>query len=468
MKSKLTGVVTEASNPSPSATGVCAAEYAPASTTVLHSKAIKENDFVAPFDQKKVHLTGNSINKAASSLLDQKVIVVINMECNGAADSLSSKVLSQFPQLQTELKRKALEYKITDEISADEFEQAANGDPCVIGVTYPGTLKTSSLQAPATTDTNISMQEYLTYTNYLHAYQNLVGQQSLSSPKSHVGFIDTGVDCTHPDLAANLISGCGYNAVSPGTTPTDNDGHGTNTAGLVGAVGNNNVGILGIAGNAISITAIKVIDVSSGSVQTAYDGIQYAIQNNLDVINISLQSQTSLPLIEQGVSEAVAAGIVVVVAAGNQGQELMGSVVVSPASVGRDLNGAITVGSVDSATGNLSSFSNYGDYVEIAAPGATDSSFAGSVGGNYSTYKGAAYKRMMGTSQASPVVAGATALVIQFLKAHNVSYTPANIETIVLNSSDTSSSIMVNGHRVLNFSRLTRNAYAYAGISLCK
>lgn len=89
--------------------------------------------------------------------------------------------------------------------------------------------------------------------------------------------------------------------------------------GLTGAVMNNSMGVTGMSGNNIELSAIRVINVGTGSVADASEGIQYAISHNLDVINVSLESQARLALIEQGVQEAVAAGIVVVMAAGNQG-----------------------------------------------------------------------------------------------------------------------------------------------------
>jgi hypothetical protein len=446
---------------------ICAPEYAPA--TNLFSKATgATTEPIAPFSQKKVHLSGSQFQKANVSLINQNVIVVIDLSCTpDSLNSLSAKVFKQASNLNTELQHTAISYNVTEALTASEFEAAANEDPCVLGVTLPGTIKTSSLDAPVTTDPNIAQQQHLIATNYLHAYQYLALTQNSSSPKVKVGFLDTGVDCSHPDLMANLVDGCGYNALSPSSLPSDNDGHGTNTAGIVAAVSNNAVGVLGLTGNAVTIYAIKVIDVETGNVQAAYNGIQYAIQNNINVLNISLQSDSQLTLLEQGVSEAVAAGIVVVMAAGNHGQELVNSIYVSPGAIGKNLQGAITVGSTDAISGTLSYFSNYGDYVEIAAPGAYDSSLPSSTGGIYSTYKGSAYKRMMGTSQAAPIIAGAAGLVIQFLKSRNIGYTPANIEKIVLNSTDTPTNVSISGHRVINFSKLTRNAYAFAGVSLC-
>lgn len=446
---------------------ICAVQFNPASKAIAAAKAESAEPIVTLFDQQKVQLGGgDGMAKATSSLQNQKVIVVVHTECaNQDPHSLSAKALDQAGNLDFRLKRLPIAYTVMEDISESQLAEEAEADACVVGVTYDGEIKTASLALPAVNDPQASYQSHLSFSNYLYAYNYITMNQT--GPKVKVGVLDTGALCTHSDLSGNLVANCGYNVINPGTFPTDNDGHGSHTAGLIGARTNNSTGIMGISGNNIEIHAIKVIDVTSGTVQQAYAGIQYAIQNNLAVLNVSLQALGSLPLIEQGIQEAVQAGIVVVIAAGNQGGNLMSGVTVSPALVGRNLGGAITVGSVDVNNGRLSSFSNYGNYVEIAAPGALDSSQAGTVGGLYSTYYNGGYARMMGTSQAAPVISGAAALLIQFLKAHNKSYTPAQIEALIMQSTDTAS-INVAGGRLINFSKLARSAYEFAGVPLCR
>lgn len=448
---------------------VCSADYAPSSVIFNKAARLANQDVVLPFEEHKVYLNDDSstMSKAVSSLKNQKVIVILRKCDVNEPTSLSAKVLSQSGPFPAHRASSAFQYTVNEDISSAEFETSANHDPCVAGVTLPGVVRTSSLSLPKINDTDLTKLTQLSVTNYLHAFENLVAIQKTTSAKARVAMVDTGIDCTHPDLAANIESGCGKNMVDPSLLPTDNDGHGSHTAGIVGAVYNNGRGVAGIAGNAIQLSSYKVIDVGTGTVDDTFNGIQEAISSGVDVINISLQSSTRLISIENAVGEAVRAGIVVVMAAGNQGGSLMESVVVSPAAIGKSLAGAITVGSIDASSGDLSYFSNYGGYVEIAAPGAVDGSSGSVIGGIYSTYKNGKYQKLMGTSQAAPMVAGAAALLIQFFKDHNVTYTPAMIEQIILVSTDSPFYIPVDGHRVINFSKLTRNAYKQAGISLC-
>jgi subtilisin family serine protease len=445
-----------------SSTNICSKAYDPPSD--LKAKATKAS---APFifDIQKVHLDSQLHSKAAT-LQNVEIIVAVDMICSSTPNSLSQKVLAQNSTKKFSLASHALPYVVEEPLSLDELTNLAEEDPCVIGVTPPGNLTASALLLPSSTDAYIESQSHLEVLNYAHAYQYLVKKRT-TGIKAKVGFVDTGGDCTHSDLQSNYTPGCGFDAIN-GVSTVDNDGHGSHVTGIVGAVTDNGVGILGIAGNGAEVYAIKVIDVSTGTVQSAYDGIQYAIAQNLDVINISLESQVRLPLIEQGVQEAVNAGIVVVLAAGNHGKALGTQVEVSPAMVGKDLDGAITVGSMDSSTQLLSFFSNYGEYVEIVATGALNGKQSSDKGGIFSTNKDGTYKRLMGTSQAAPVVAGAAALLIQFFKEKGVSYTPADIENIIKKSSVVNSSFKTQGNRALNFSKLTRNAYKYANIELCE
>lgn len=444
-----------------STSNICSSTYDP--PTSLTSKAVKASSM--PFEIKKVHINA-SLQAKAGSLKNQDIIVTLDTNCISTSGSLSEQVRLQNSNETVSFARHAFSYTVTDSLSIDNLTDLANADSCVLGITPPGQLEKASLPLPSTNDSFLSKQTYLQTLNYAHAYQYLVQKRS-GSTKANVGFVDTGGDCSHPDISSNLISNCGYDAINH-LTPTDNDGHGSHVLGMVGAATNNATGVLGIASNGASLHAIKVIDVDTGTEQAAYDGIQYAIAQNLDVINISLQSSTRLTLIEQGVQEAVAAGIVVVLAAGNQGA-LLGSVVeVSPAMVGKDIDGAITVGSIDAVNRELSYFSNYGPQVEIAATGAINSSLSAEKGGIYSTSKNNTYKYYMGTSQAAPVVTGAATLLVQFFKEHSVPYTPADIENIIKNSADKNPKIDIQGNRVINFSRLTRAAYQFAHIDLCQ
>lgn len=446
-------------------TNVCSELYRP--TIQLNSKSQTTSTYVNPFEQQKVHIATNGLNKTATSLLHQSIIVVLHTQCQPKLDSLSDRVLKAHPEEELLPSQQAFTYTLNENWNVSELEEAAQSDPCVIGVTPPDEVTTTRLPLPSTSDTHLEKLDHLAFTNYTHAYEYLVKKQT--SANSIVAVIDTGVECSHPDLVGNLVANCGFNLLNSSQQPLDvSSGHGSHVAGLIGAVGNNNLGTLGVAGT-IRIQALKVLSDSATDATYTYNGIQYAITQNVDVINLSLtgtNSQQRILTLEQAVADAVASGIVVVMAAGNHALNLGTDAFVSPAMAGSLINGAITVGSLDSQSGRLSTFSNFGNQVEIAAPGAINSYSSGTVTGLYSLAPGRSYQRLMGTSQAAPIVSGAAALVIQFLKQKRVPYSPADIERIITHSTD-AAPILVNGGRSLNFSKLVRNTYEYAGINLC-
>lgn len=443
---------------------ICSAAYAPRSG--LAAKTIQEPIIPLPFAQKKVHLDSLFQQKSMVHLQGQSVIVLIDRQCTPMSQSLSEQVVQSQTRAPHNLPRVALPFVIPDPIDLASLESLAENDPCVIGLTVPGRIQTAALSLPATNDTHLNKQNHLAFTNFKHAYEHLI--KGASSALVHVAFIDSGIDCTHSDLQAHLPADCGDNLINPSQPPFDEgNGHGTHVAGLVGAVLNNSTGTVGVGGNNVRLHPIKVIGPSGGSVQDAYSAIQLAITMNVDVINLSIQSDTQLQSVEQAVGEAVNAGIVVVMAAGNFGKELGVDSITSPGLVGHTIQGAITVGSIDASYGGLSRFSNFGNNVEIATTGAIDS-YGGVTGGLFSLAPNNSYQRMMGTSQSTPIVSGAAALVIQFFKQRNIRYTPADIERIILSSSDSIPNLPIQNGRTLNFSKLVRNTYAYAGVPLCE
>ena len=205
---------------------------------------------------------------------------------------------------------------------------------------------------------------------------------------ARIGIIDTGISATHPDLISNIkggVSEVGYTSYW-----NDDNGHGTHVAGIVAAV-NNTVGVVGGA-PAADIFAIKALDRrGSGYLSDVIDGIDWAIANNMDVINMSLGAGTDVQSLHDAVIRAYKAGIVVVAAAGNSG----GSVSY-PAAYPETIAVAAT-DVLDIAP----YWSSQGPEVSLAAPGVSI----------YSTYKGTKYAYMSGTSMAAPHVAAAAALV---------------------------------------------------------
>ncbi|MBI3046531.1 MAG: S8 family peptidase [Candidatus Harrisonbacteria bacterium] len=204
-----------------------------------------------------------------------------------------------------------------------------------------------------------------------------------------VAIVDTGISATHPDLTANIKGG--YNAINPTKSWNDDNGHGSHVAGTVAAL-NNSIGVVGV-GPAIDLLAVKVLNrQGSGFLSDVIEGIQWAMNNNAQVINLSLGSDSGTQTMHDAVAAAHNAGVVVVAAAGNNG-----GAVIYPAAYPE----VIAVSATDS-NNLLASFSSRGPEVDLAAPGV----------GVLSTYKGTGYATMSGTSMATPHVTGAAALVL--------------------------------------------------------
>jgi major intracellular serine protease len=207
-----------------------------------------------------------------------------------------------------------------------------------------------------------------------------------------VAVIDTGVDYYHPDLMGQVIGGKDFTGKGD---YIDRNGHGTHVAGTI-AASNKGTGIVGVAPEA-KILALKALDDDgSGYMSWTVDAIRYAITQQVDVINLSLGGPHT-PDLQRAVREAVAAGIIVVAAAGNEGD---GNEATEELSYPGAYTEVIQVGAVD-YNGALAYFSNTNKEVDILGPGVEI----------LSTYPGGKYARLDGTSMATPHVAGAAALI---------------------------------------------------------
>jgi subtilisin family serine protease len=220
-----------------------------------------------------------------------------------------------------------------------------------------------------------------------------------------VAVVDSGVQLDHPDLRGRLAPGA--DLVDHDATPQDGDGHGTHVAGIIGAATGNGVGIASVAPGA-TLLPIRVLDNDgAGSADTVAAGIDLARQRGADVINLSLGSEIPLvgamggDAIDAAIHRALAAGIVVVAAAGNN------SVPVCEQPAAAD--GLLCVGSVDKRR-QRSFFSSFGVGLGIVAPGGSALPAAGE--DILSTYPPSTYAELAGTSQATPHVAGAAALLV--------------------------------------------------------
>jgi subtilisin family serine protease len=236
-------------------------------------------------------------------------------------------------------------------------------------------------------------------------------------------------DTAHPD------DFFGWNFVTNTNDPYDDNGHGTHVAGIIGATGNNGVGVAGVNWN-VQIMALKFLGADgTGSVAGAVSALDYSIAHGAFVTNHSWSMGNSYwqPLYD-AMSRARAAGQIIVAAAGNNSGN-NDTTPAYPASF--NLSNVIDVAATTSSD-TLASFSNYGpNTVAIAAPG----------NGILSTYTGNRYMTMSGTSMATPFVTGAAAL----LHSLHPTWSASQVISQVLSSADSLTSLTgkdVGGRRL--------------------
>jgi subtilisin family serine protease len=227
-----------------------------------------------------------------------------------------------------------------------------------------------------------------------------------------IAVVDTGVDLDHPDLAARILPG--RDIVNGDDDPADDYGHGTQVSGVAAADTDNGRGVAGAAWGA-SIIPIKVLDGDGfGTDADIAAGVTYAADRGATVVNLSLGGPGESAALAEAVNYALARGSVVVASSGNDG--------VSVPSYPAAYAGVIAVGATD-WDGNLTWWSNWGSWVDVAAPGWMITS-TGQAPGPQERYVGGLYRAAVGTSFSAPLVSGLAAL----LRARNPDWTPAEVK----------------------------------------
>ncbi|MBU1913623.1 MAG: S8 family peptidase, partial [Candidatus Thermoplasmatota archaeon] len=295
-------------------------------------------------------------------------------------------------------------------------------------------VKVHSLFTP--NDPSISLRQWgLDTVNAFEAWDITRGTHDVV-----VGVLDTGIDWNHPDIAANMWNDSegyhGYNFIAGNRIPMDDNTngyddlgkyvantytyHGTHVAGVIGAVANNNIGIAGMA--QVLLMAVKVMnDSGEGTDSTVASGIRWAVDHGADVVTMSLGVDGASTVLRNAINYATGNGVVTVAASGNSGSSYISYPAAYPS--------VIAVGAIDS-TNRRASFSNFGDGLDVMAPGV----------GIYSTRGGGdGYHDLSGTSTAAPYVAGVVALMLSV----NPALTTAEVGSVI---NSTASDISMTGY----------------------
>src|SRR5665648_346388 len=229
-----------------------------------------------------------------------------------------------------------------------------------------------------------------------------------------IAIIDTGISKKHPDL---IVSG-GINLVGTSSNKKwdDDNGHGTHVAGII-AARNNIIGVVGVAPDA-ELYAVKVLDsYGGGAISDVIEGIDWAVQNNMDIISMSLGTDAYSQAFADASASAYNSSVLLVAAAGNSGD---GNISTDDVQYPAKFDSVIAVSAIDS--NNIApAWSTDGSEVELAAPGA----------GIYSTWLGGGYAASSGTSMAAPFVSGAAALIMQ----NNAGISPDEVRAVLANNS---------------------------------
>ena len=242
-----------------------------------------------------------------------------------------------------------------------------------------------------------SQAAYLQEMHLPQAWDSTTGSDSLI-----LAIIDSGVTLNHPDLAGRLVPG--YDFVNNDASPDDDYGHGTMVAGIAAAVSNNSQGVVGGAWRG-KIMPVKVLDnTGSATDENIAAGITFAVDHGASVINLSLGGPGASTTLQNAVDYATRHNVVVVAAAGNDGQN--GITAATTPHYPAACDGVIAVGATDSA-GNHASYSSWGSWVDVVAPGTGIVSTTWPTSSNRFSQYGSGD----GTSFSSPLVAATVFLM---------------------------------------------------------
>ena len=260
----------------------------------------------------------------------------------------------------------------------------------------------------------------------LHEMDAATAWDTATGAGTVVAVIDTGVKYRHRDLAASMWTNpgeiasnrvdddgngfvddvYGWDFTRNRSKPLDRHGHGTHVAGTVAAVGNNGLGVVGVAWGARVMAVAGLNRFGNGFDSELAQAIAYAAENGADVLNNSWGYYGDSPVVNDAIATAAGLGAVLVFAAGNDGIDVahLGGAIARPE--------VITVAATAPGT-TRAAFSSFGDVVSVSAPGVDILSVRGGARARGPLVRG--YRRLSGTSMAAPHVAGLAAVLLSAL-----------------------------------------------------
>ncbi|NCN41500.1 S8 family serine peptidase [bacterium] len=392
-----------------------------------HSQLSKSS----PFLVNKVQI---QISADKSSSENTFGLALIKSDCFKNQEQLLPQWLrtNQFPP--EGLSARSVAFSLRD--VSEKMIQLEVDNPCILGFDNDGIAYSTRWNDPLLND-----QLFLPYIGFQNYQLRFESPLFKDLKPVIVAVVDSGVSQSHPDFLGRFWRSegnqIGYNFIDSNFEVEDGLGHGSHVAGLISAVSNNGVGGVGIS-QAVRLMILKTQDDSGrGSVGDVADAIRFAADQGADVINLSLAIQGNPSLIREAVDYALEKGCFLVASAGNSGAEITPSNFVSPAGLAPTRPGLVSVASVDSESGVLSSFSNRSNvYTEVAAPGSHGSKQI------LSTYKNERYFSLAGTSMSAPQVAGAVAQIISYFKSYKSPLLNVEIERFLLDHSKTNERLL--------------------------
>lgn len=290
--------------------------------------------------------------------------------------------------------RKPLEITIETATPSDTRETLSElreeSSTVAAGISHPVTVNNTEIDAIPSDPLASEQWSFSTY-------QPHKLWRSTRGENIRVAVVDTGIDSDHPDLAGQVVGAWDITQGDTGKNSIDPNGHGTHVAGIIAAHAGNGLGISGWAPSA-ELLSVRVLNAQgTGTTTGIAKGVMWAVENQADVINLSLGTTHNDAALAATIAHAISQGVTVVASAGNSGDEESSYPAAYP--------GVISVSAVNSDD-ELAWFSTRHTTVDVAAPGVNVLSARPDEWYPY------AYERMNGTSQAAPHVTALAALLL--------------------------------------------------------